>query len=365
MMKKRLITLIAALSLAGVISAADNKSVPHVFSSGTTISSSQMNENFEFVANVFRKTTVDCNNGETIADAINNGYNHITISGTCYGPIHVYALDLIPFGITTTDMGNKPISRLVIKGSEPSRGAKILPGSGMNTMVTSNGMLQLYNLTLTDRLNVGDNSMAYLNEVSYDSTEYRLSAYGNSYMYINSSDVLGEIQAGEASVITIKNSTVQGHQDNEYAAISSDRNSHIETESSLINGGVSVWSGSTYHDDSSQIDCSNLNYKSCVYGTHNSLIDLNSTTINSGSNTGLEVQWNSVAHIFDTPITRGDNGSHIHLNAMSSLQIGGNSAYSMVVDCGSNVYIQDQTSADYLTSSDGMPESCGGYLNQN
>jgi hypothetical protein len=49
-MKKRLITLIAALSLASVATANDNNSVPHKFNSGETISSSQMNENFQFVA---------------------------------------------------------------------------------------------------------------------------------------------------------------------------------------------------------------------------------------------------------------------------------------------------------------------------
>jgi hypothetical protein len=49
MMKKRLITLIAALNLASVATANDNNSIPHKFNSGETISSSQMNENFQFV----------------------------------------------------------------------------------------------------------------------------------------------------------------------------------------------------------------------------------------------------------------------------------------------------------------------------
>ena len=331
------------------------QTVPHTFSPNTPAKASEVNENFEFLASELREISINCNEGEAITDAINSGYNVLTITGDCYGAFHVYAMDVQPFGMAPSEVANKPISRLTIKGSEENRLSRILPHPtiNLNSLVTSSGFLQLYNLTLVDRLMIGDNSMAYLNEVSYDSSDHRLSAYGNSYLRIDNSTISGEIMAGESSVITIKNSTITGHQDNEYEALSLDRNSHLETESSVINGYVSVWWGSTYHDDSSQIDCLVSSEKSCVYGTYNSSIDLNNTTINSITNFGLEAQWNSLIYIYETEIINS-NGNHIHLNAMSSLQADGNSGHLMNVDCGLHVYIQDQT----LTNNLVIPQDC-------
>ncbi len=42
--------------------ASDNRSAPNVFSSGSTISSSQMNENFNFLASEIREKEVNCKN---------------------------------------------------------------------------------------------------------------------------------------------------------------------------------------------------------------------------------------------------------------------------------------------------------------
>ena len=69
--------------------ATDNRRAPNVFSSGSTISSSQMNENFNFLASEIREKDVFCDNEEKITDAINEGYNSLTIYGTCDGGIMV------------------------------------------------------------------------------------------------------------------------------------------------------------------------------------------------------------------------------------------------------------------------------------
>ena len=71
----KILALIIALGLSGSLFGSDNRTAPNVFSSGSTISSSQMNENFNFLASEIRVKEVNCNNGETISDAINEGYN--------------------------------------------------------------------------------------------------------------------------------------------------------------------------------------------------------------------------------------------------------------------------------------------------
>ena len=67
-----------------------------------------------FLASEIREKDVNCNNGETISDAINEGYNSLTIYGTCDGGVMVYMFDPNPFGISYSQLSNKPISHLII-----------------------------------------------------------------------------------------------------------------------------------------------------------------------------------------------------------------------------------------------------------
>ena len=112
---KKIFGLVMILVVGAVTYASDNRSAPNVFSSGSTISSAQMNENFNFLASEIREKDVYCDNGETIKDAINEGYNSLTIYGTCDGGVMVYMFDPSPFGVTYSQMSNKPIKHLIIR----------------------------------------------------------------------------------------------------------------------------------------------------------------------------------------------------------------------------------------------------------
>ena len=97
---KKIFGLLMILVIGSITQASDNRSAPNVFSSGSTISSSQMNENFNFLASEIRERDVNCNNGETISDAINEGYNSLNIYGTCDGGVVAYMFDPNPFGVS-------------------------------------------------------------------------------------------------------------------------------------------------------------------------------------------------------------------------------------------------------------------------
>ena len=154
---KKIFGLLMIFVMGSITYASDNRSAPNVFSSGSTISSSQMNENFNFLASEIREKDVYCDSGETLSDAINEGYNSLTIYGTCDGGFMVYMLDPAPFNISLSQMANKPITHLIIKGGDSNRAAIIQNTTGgMNTNVMTNGYLQLYNLTFNDKLNVND-----------------------------------------------------------------------------------------------------------------------------------------------------------------------------------------------------------------
>ena len=83
-----------------------------------------MNENFNFLASEIRKKNVYCDNGDTIKDAINEGYNSLTIYGTCDGGVMVYRFDPNVFGVTYSQMSNKPISHLILTGGDSNRASK-------------------------------------------------------------------------------------------------------------------------------------------------------------------------------------------------------------------------------------------------
>ena len=130
---KKIFGLLMIFTIGSITQASDNRSAPNVFSSGSTISSSQMNENFNFLASEIREKDVYCDNGETITDAINEGYNSLTIYGTCDGGIMVYMFDPNPFGVSFSQLSNMPILHLIIKGGVANRASKLLTPQAVST----------------------------------------------------------------------------------------------------------------------------------------------------------------------------------------------------------------------------------------
>ena len=96
---KKIFGVLMIFVMGSITNASDNRSAPNVFSSGSTISSSQMNENFNFLASEIREKDVYCDNGERISEAINEGYNSLVISGECIEAIGVYRLNPEVFGM--------------------------------------------------------------------------------------------------------------------------------------------------------------------------------------------------------------------------------------------------------------------------
>ena len=91
------------LSLISLAFAGSAYAIPNTFSEGDVISAEQMNENFQYLEQQFRgarATTVDCGTsgtGSGINQAIAQGFNDITVSGTCN--------ENLLFGITNPDFG--------------------------------------------------------------------------------------------------------------------------------------------------------------------------------------------------------------------------------------------------------------------
>ena len=97
---------------------------------------------------VNQEKDVNCDNGETIQDAINEGYNSLTIRGNCSGAIGVYKLSPSAYGVSYNDMSNKPISYLVIKGFNNDKSDIITTPSGGFDFFVDDSYLQLSGITL-------------------------------------------------------------------------------------------------------------------------------------------------------------------------------------------------------------------------
>ena len=353
--------------------ASDNRSAPNVFSSGSTISSSQMNENFNFLASEIREKDVYCDNGETIKDAINKGYNSLTIYGTCDGGVMVYLFDPSPFGVTYSQMSNKPIKHLIISGGDSNRASKIINTTGgMSSMVTSKGYLQLYNLTFNDKININDGGMISATEINYEVTvtgeDSRIGAYGNSELYIEKSTINAKVDVSESSLGIIKETTITAPANSGGVYVSDSSHLELEDTSSVIcnyeYSCINVDSSSAHIDDTninntlgsglgisrnSSVDLSNStlgcgtseNVWSCINTNWNSHIEISGTTItnNNSQARGLDVQWNSTAFLINAIIDK------VELNATSSVQIDGD-GNSMNVKCHANSFLQDHTTSN-------------------
>ncbi len=346
MNRKIIAAIIMSSCLLGSAQASDNRTAPNVFSSGSTISSSKMNENFNFLASEMREKSVYCNNGETISDAINAGYNLLTIYGSCDGAIMVYILDPSPFGINFSDMSNKPISHLIIKGGDADRAATIKnTAGGMHSMVVLGGFLQLNNVTFNDQLNVSDGSVLMAHEVNYEvlnGESAKLGVYGTSYISLNNTSISAEVQISTGSVANIESSTLNSAE-SDGEALSLERNSHGSLEESTVNGKISLWQSSTLDEKNSTINCSATysciasnnsglamsgttitcsdTTSTCVSVSDSSHLNLNDATITGGQYNAIELGYSSSGEIRDTTITANGTTGGINLRKNSSLRV--------------------------------------------
>ena len=285
---KKILGLVMMLGCLAIPSyASDNRSAPNVFSSGTTISSSQMNENFNFLASEIREKDVYCDSGDTISDAINEGYNSLTIYGTCDGGVMTYKFDPAIYGVNFSQMLNKPVSHLIIKGGDANRAAVIKnTAASMESGAMSKSFLELSNLTFNDSLNANAGSVILLNEVNYevknivnvsndDDPKYgKLTSYDNSFIDIKDSTINAEVKASDGSVINIQDTTINPTENSD-RVINIKRNSVLKTDRTTLNGRIKFSTGAVWYDYKSTVNCT-TDY-SCVFQVQQNLLSKNCT----------------------------------------------------------------------------------------
>ena len=403
---KHLLSSITLLLLSTLAFGSDNRSAPNVFSSGSSISSSQMNENFNFLASEIREKDVYCDNGESITDAINEGYNSLTIRGNCNGAIGVYKLAPSAYGISYNDMPNKPISYLIIKGYNNDKSDIITTPSGGNDFFVDDSYLQLSGITLNlgEDFYIGSSFLRTKNveingklKLSRSSTgdiedtiiNGEVNVRESSSLPLNDSTINGEIDIEENSSTKIRNSTINGEleiADNSYASLDettvngtpNDRtikvkhNSTISLWKSNITGatgaGDVIWiynnsSISSNGDSSTSDGRSNITAPSGEHGIRlelNSSGDISTTNITSVDTQAIYLQHNSSLAVWNNVnIDRTDDtsSSDIRVSAPGELLLNESSVIVGNVDC-EDIISKVQLDQSLSTNLD---SKCNGY----
>ena len=341
---KYLLNSITLLLLSTLAFGSDNRSAPNVFSSGSTISSSQMNENFNFLASEIREKDVNCNNGETITDAINEGYNSLTIYGSCNSAIGVYRLDPSPFGWNYSDMPNKPLSSLIIKGGNNDGSDSIsTPTTGnFKFFVKDNSFVQLIKITLTSEISIYEGSMLRMDDVTL-----------NGYVSINNNATFLSYDSNITSM-------------NDEPAIKIKANSHAHVENTNITGSTTgyeaIWlwnNGSIMLQGTSSVTAPS-GISAINLTTASSAVITDDVQINSVDQTAIYIDKNSVVELNDNvAITRSDGNDEIFVDPTSALRINGSDITLANVGCeGITSYVQDGSN-----NSVNISNTCNGYQN--
>ena len=341
----------------------------NTFKEGDVISAEQMNENFEALlekTGPVRSKTVDCDAGETINAALSEGYNDITVYGTCTEEIVAMSpVDGTQLG-RTERFPSEPLSHIIITGGEPNRGAILSLGSQVSSAFQAS--IQLTNLTIKDRISVFANSFLYLKNVTHavePGNESKIRVAENSVIKIEESDLSEPVELHNGSTAMIHQVNLNVANDGQFFDVV--RGSNLEVFDSTIT------------HQSSQFSVSSLGQLSSVEtlfrAVENSSIHVSGSTINTTTSAAFVLDQGS-SLILANSIVSSDSRfsvvivrSHLHLdnstlenNGLPLIILDGSygrfhsstvrstGGYNAVSLAGSYLSIQDQSKLESNTS---------------
>jgi len=267
----------------------------NTFKEGDVISAEQMNQNFEAILKksmVVRSTTVDCDAGETINAALTDGYNDITIFGTCNEEIVAMSL----FDGTAIDrqerFPSEPVGHIIITGGEDNRGA-VLASQVSSAFQAS---LQLRNLTVTNRISVFANSFLFMRDVTHavePGNESKIRVAENSVIYIQESDLSEPVELHNGSTAMIHQVNLNVANDGQFFDVV--RGSNLEVFDSTITHQSSEFSVSSL----GQV----RNAESLFRAVENSSIHVSGSTLKTTTSAAFVLDLGASLHVEDSTIT--------------------------------------------------------------
>lgn len=256
---KKIFSLVMIMALISFSAFSSETNSIQSFNSGDTISSSQMNSNFQFLTKQFKtnEKVINCPE-DSITDAIDEGFNHLIINGTCQTTFMISPFHLpwvAQYGLEVT----KPIVHLTLEGGTNGVLEKTNNGFGMFVF---GGAVLIKNITITQpiyaslsaRVNIDNSTISKINSqqgsaIDINSTNINCDNSESICIYLTgSSNFRGEkltvnsntdtmLEAEFSSSAEIKESTFNDtslNSDGGNTSIDIDRNSSVQFEDTTI-----------------------------------------------------------------------------------------------------------------------------------
>ena len=307
------------------------QSLPYTFEANTAAKAEEVNTNFDFLANQFKvnKKTIDCSS-DNLTKAINDGYNHLVLNGTCRANLLV-----TPFTAAWRNFSqygfesNKPTITLTLQGG--TNGVFDNTESGFQSSLVYGGILNIIDLTVSQTIYLNNGAKMY---VDNSSLEKLSSIDGSSAEVTNStitcgSDVSICVYLEDSGTIKLDNVTVNHAGDDD--AISVNRSSSAEIKNSTIT------------QTGSQSGVTVVQY--------NSSLQFEDSTITS-QNSSVWVGYNGFLNLNGGSITRTSGTPTVKVKGPSIFLVYNNGSVSDITCEGAFAYIDGQANSTTITNTD-------------
>ena len=208
---KALLTLLMVI----ISSTAFGQTVPNSFSANTSAKAEEVNENFLHLANQFfyNKKSIDCST-DNLSQAIIDGFNYLTISGSCSADLPIMIGNFDPGIINKLYGANwstpypdvKQPLKMVIRGKtgRDTDSLKLTDNSSGSVLsLNYNGTLMAEGLTIIGDVTLRHNSSASISNSKITGGETN-GSYNISLNLVNSS-IEGEVEIGRNSSMKADN----------------------------------------------------------------------------------------------------------------------------------------------------------------
>ena len=307
------------------------QSLPYTFESNTAAKAEEVNTNFDFLANQFKvnKKTIDCSS-DNLTTAINDGYNHLVLNGTCKAnlivtPFTAAIRKFSQYGFES----NKPTITLTLQGG--TNGVFDNTESGVQSSLVYGGILNIIDLTVSQtiylnngaKMNVDNSSLEKLSIIDGSSAEVT-----NSTITCGS-DVSICVYLEDSGTIKFDNVTVNHAGDDDTIAVT--RSSSAEIKNSTITHTGSGWG--------------------FIYVNSNSSVQFEDTTITS-ENAVAWVEYNGFLNLNGGSITRNSGTPTVKVKGPGMFVVSNNGSVSDITCEGALAYIDGQANSTTIINSD-------------
>ena len=250
------------------------QTLPHTFSANSAAKAEEVNENFQFLANQFKvnKKTIDCTS-DNMTKAIEDGYNHLVINGTCTENLlitqFIKSFDGLYSSFDLTS--NKPVNSLTLEGG--TLGVWDNTNAGFQASLIYGGVLNIINLTVSQPL--------YLNN--------------GARLFVNNSS-LENVSSSDGSSAEINNSNLTCSNSND--CVRGEDSGTLKLDNVTITNSGSSYTLALARSSSAEIKNSNIN----------------NTNTDSDSKPTIGVQSNSSLQLEDTNVTSNNNEVSVNTN---------------------------------------------------